>query len=147
MLAFTERPELPRGVSFVDGADEAVAIRPLGLMSGAAGEAAGRGGLARRLVGGRIFFSVCEVFVEHAGTVGHCVASLADVEQWSGRESGELARAVSAALGRLTEPRAAFAGLALDRPRIVGVVNVTRTASTTAAGTATPKRPSPTARR
>src|SRR5262249_44165829 len=36
-----------------------------------------------------------------------------------------LSASFNAALHRLTSPRPAFAGLALDRPRIMGIVNVT----------------------
>ncbi len=125
MLKFVESPGLPRGFSYRPEAGDRVAIRPLGLMSGAAGAEAGRGGMARRLAGGHIFFNACEVFVEHAGTVGHSVASLVEVEEWAAREDGGLGRAVGATLDRLTGPRAAFAGLALDRARVMGIVTVT----------------------
>ena len=125
MLNFVESPGLPRGVSFASDAGDGVAIRPLGLMSGPAGAEAERRGLARPLAGGRIVFAACEVFIEQADTVSHCVASIAEVADWRAREGGGLGRAVSTALDRLAGPRPAFAGLALDRPRIVGIVNVT----------------------
>ncbi len=85
MLNFVECPGLPRGISFANDAGDDVAIRPLGLMSGAAGAEAGRRGLARPLAGGRIFFAACEVFIERSDTVSHCVASLAEVEDWRAR--------------------------------------------------------------
>ncbi len=125
MLKFVESPGLPRGVSFASDAGDGVTIRPLGLISGAAGAEAGRRGLARPLAGGRLSFAACEVFIERADTVGHCVSSVAEVEDWGAREGGDLGRAVSGALDRLAGPRRAFAGLTLDRPRIVGIVNVT----------------------
>jgi dihydropteroate synthase len=125
MLKFIENPGLPRGFSFAAEAGDRIALRPLGLMSGDAGAEAARSGLARPLAGGRLFFNACEVFVERAATVGHSVASLADVEDWAAREGGGLGRAVGATLDRLAGPRAAFAGVALDRARVMGVVNVT----------------------
>ncbi len=125
MLNFVESPGLPRGVSFASNAGDGVAIRPLGLIAGAAGAEARRRGMARPLAGGRISFAACEVFIEQADTVSHCVASLTEVEDWHAREGGDLGRAVSGVLDRLANPRPAFAGLALDRPRIVGIVNVT----------------------
>ncbi len=125
MLKFVESPGLPRGISFASDAGDGVAIRPLGLMSGAAGAEAGRRGLARPLADGRIFFAACEVFIERADTVSHCVASLVEAEDWGAREGGDLERAVVGKLDRLTGPRSPFAGLTLDRPRIVGIVNVT----------------------
>ncbi len=125
MLNFVESTGLPRGVSFASDAGDGVAIRPLGLLSGAAGSEAARHGLAKPLAGGRLHFAACEVFIERTGTVSHCVAPLTEVESWGVREGGDLERAVSGALDRLTGSRPAFAGLALDRPRIVGIVNVT----------------------
>ncbi len=125
MLKFVECPGLPRGVSFASNAGDGVAIRPLGLMAGASGAEAGRRGLVRPLAGGRLSFAACEVFIERADTVSHCVASLTEVEACRAREGGDLGTAVSGALDRLASPRRAFAGLALDRPRVFGIVNVT----------------------
>jgi len=125
VLTYVESPGLPQGVALAGDAGDRVAIRPLGLMSGEAGAEAGRRGMARPLAGGPLFFAACEVFVERARTVGHCVASVVEAEEWAGREGGELARAVGETLDRLARPRAPFAGIALDRARIIGVVNVT----------------------
>ena len=125
MLKFIKSRILPRGISFASEVGDGIAIRPLGLLSGAAGFEAARRGLAQPLAGGRVLFAVCEVFIERAGTVTHCVAPLTEVEDWIVREGGDLEREVNSALDRITGSRHAFAGLVLDRPRIMGIVNVT----------------------
>ena len=94
-------------------------------MSGKAGVEARRRGLARPIADGRIVFTACEMFVERADIVSHCVSSLSEVEDWAAREGGDLERAVAGGLDRITGPRGAFAGLARNRPHIFGIVNVT----------------------
>ena len=125
MLKFFECPGLPRGISFVAETGDAVAIHPLGLMAGAAGAQAQHQGFARPIAGGRMGFTACDVFIEQAGTVNHCVSPVSEVVAWGEREGGDLAQAVEGEFGQLAMPRADFAGLALDRPRIFGIVNVT----------------------
>ena len=125
MLNLVKSPGLPRSVSFASKVGDGIAIRPLGLLSGTAGVEAARRGFAQPLAGGHVFFAMCEVFIERAGTVTHCVVPLNEVEDWSGREGGDLEREVNSALNQITGSRHTFAGLALDRPRIMGIVNVT----------------------
>ena len=125
MLNFVESPGLPRGFSFAGESGDGVAIRPLGMISGTAGAEAAARGVARSIAGGRITFTACEVFIQRANVVSHCVSLLSEVEDWCAREGGDLERAVKGGLDRLTSPRDTFAGLVLDRPRIVGIVNVT----------------------
>src|SRR5262249_5911779 len=86
---------------------------------GAAARAALATGQARALAGGPLAFALCEVLADGERVllpVGEARAKAA---------ARGLAAAFETALGRLTAPRADFAGLALDRPRIMGVVNVT----------------------
>ena len=114
-------PALPRGFSH----QAAVYLRPAGVLSGAAARAAIAAGAARRLAGGRLAFSACEVLLRDGETVSACVAPLADVSDWAATLDGPPASRVAGLLERLGAPRAAFAGLALDTPRIMGVINVT----------------------
>ncbi|MGL4967571.1 MAG: dihydropteroate synthase [Inquilinus sp.] len=51
------------------------------------------------------------------------VADLATLRRWAARHG--LGAAVEDRLDKLSRPRLAFAGLALDRPRLMGIVNVT----------------------
>ncbi|WP_366655007.1 dihydropteroate synthase [Fodinicurvata sp. EGI_FJ10296] len=80
------------------------------------------------LAGGPVQFAQIEVIVRPASgdglaNPGRAVANADDVRDWArtvGRED-EVARR----LANLTAPRAALAGLSLDRPRVMGIVNVT----------------------
>jgi len=76
-------------------------------------------GSGRALAGGPLAFCLCEI-----GAGGErLVLPLSEAESWAGRAGNSAA--FSAALDRLSAPRPAFAGLSLDRPRVMGIVNVT----------------------
>lgn len=95
------------------------ALRPEGILRGAAARAALATGQAQALAGGPLAFALCEILAD-----GERI--LLPVEEARARAATQgLAACFEAALSRLTSPRAGFAGLALDRPRIMGVVNVT----------------------
>jgi dihydropteroate synthase len=93
------------------GPGDAVYVRPLGILSH------GVAGSGNRLAGGPLGFGMVEVIVRDgeggirraAGPVGE-VADLPALAAW---------------LDALSKPRAPFAGLALERPAIMGIVNVT----------------------
>ncbi|HYC13859.1 MAG TPA: dihydropteroate synthase [Stellaceae bacterium] len=82
-------------------------LRPLGLLSGSSASAAVAAGAARWLAGGPIAFTQVEL-IERGRS--HIVS---------------LAAAPSELLTTLSAPRAPWAGLSLDRRRIIGVLNVT----------------------
>ena len=89
-------------------------IRPVGRLS-----AAGEGGSAFAVAGrGDLAFAAAEVITRDGATVRCRLLSATDLAQTPGSE-------LAALLQRLQQPRAAVAGLALDRPRLMGVVNVT----------------------
>ncbi|MGH6954505.1 MAG: dihydropteroate synthase [Alphaproteobacteria bacterium] len=83
-----------------------------------------RGGVLR-LAGGARLFGECELVVRAPGAIRVCRWPIGRIRRWSEREGGVTARSVASLLERLTAPRAPFAGLALDRPRLMGVLNVT----------------------
>ncbi len=95
------------------------AFRPEGLISGPAAVRAVEAGTAFPLAGGPLAFSACEVVAES----GRIVLPLAEARAWAARAG--LGDEMAAAIARVTVPRPPFAGLSLDRPRIMGVVNVT----------------------
>ena len=71
------------------------------------------------LAGGPLGFAACEVIRRAAGEPVHR-------ELLSAETLGEvLGAAAEERLGQLSRPRPAFAGLAMDRPRLMGVINVT----------------------
>ena len=62
-------PGFPRGFSFSEGSDCPVALRPLGLLSGAAAKEAVETGRARWLAGGPMAFMTAELFLDGADGV------------------------------------------------------------------------------
>ncbi len=74
------------------------------------------------LAGGRLSFAALDILTRGTGVTVRRTVVLGDA--FSG-DWGRDAIAASDLLGHLTEPRPRLAGLALDRPRIMGIVNVT----------------------
>lgn len=93
-------------------------LRPLSLLYGAAARAGLEQGAAGPLAGGPIAFSLIEMI---HGAPGKAARELRTYGDLIG--SGE--SALREGLARLTAPRPAVAGLTLDRPLLMGVVNVT----------------------
>lgn len=102
-----------------------VYLRPLGLISGPAAKDAGGRGDAFRLAGGETVFFHCQLFVREGDRVASVVAPVADILDWAGTQGAPIQGQAAAFLENLTRPRRPFAGLSLEKPRIMGVVNVT----------------------
>ncbi|WP_420346935.1 dihydropteroate synthase [Pelagibius sp.] len=110
-------------------------LRPLGLQgpSEAEAAAAGPGGrpngkapaVLRRLAGGPLAFGHCEAVWREEGRRERAVLTLADLPHWAERRAPGQSRVAEALLERLSRPRPPLAGLSLDRPRIMGILNVT----------------------
>jgi dihydropteroate synthase len=116
MTESSQSPGPARGFSLAGEIDGAAWLNPLGLIDGAAAAAAIRGGTARALAGGPLAFTHCEMAMDDdAGETGWHRLDLAARQR----------PRVAAALARLSHRRPPFAGLELDRPRVMGVVNVT----------------------
>jgi dihydropteroate synthase len=81
---------------------------------------------SRPLAGGPLAFAACEAVVREATReIDRRVLRLAEIPAWAGRHGGAVAAQAQTLLKRLSAPRPPFAGLGLDRPRIMGVINVT----------------------
>ena len=93
-------------------------LRPLGFIYGLAARGAVEAGKAGTLAGGSIAFSLIEVIEGEPGNAKRRVLPAAEV-------AASKEPALAAILERLTAPRPAVAGLSLDRPLLMGVVNVT----------------------
>jgi dihydropteroate synthase len=124
-MKIVRSPGLPRGFSFKEASDCPVALRPLGMISGPAAQDAVEAGRAWWLAGGPIAFLTAELFLDGADGVHVVAASIGEIESWAVAEGDAVAVAVAAALDGITPPRPPFCGLFLDRPIIMGVVNVT----------------------
>jgi len=101
-----------------------VYFRPVGLLFGASADAFVAAGRARRLAGGRIAFTACEVLFRAPGRISTCVADASAVAAWIDG-LGDLAPALRETWARIQAPRAPVAGVPMDAPAIMGVVNVT----------------------
>jgi dihydropteroate synthase len=101
-------------------------LRPLGLLCGAAAADAIASGRARPLVGG-----VCAFTLISALSLGterrpaSATVSIAELNAWIVGPGARFAGRVREQMARLSTPRQAWARVALDRPIIMGVLNVT----------------------
>ncbi len=118
-------PGLPRGFAFDGPPETAVALQPTGFLTGDAADATVLAGTGRPVAGGPVAFTGCVVMLANQRRLVRAAASLTDIADWLGGESGALEAAVADRLERISRPRPDFAGLGLDRARLIGVVNVT----------------------
>lgn len=123
--ALARSPGLDRGFALLAGDAERLFLCPAGLLHGAEAHAALVGGAARPLAGGPLAFTRCEVLVRASGRTESAFASLAELESWARRAGALVEARVAELLALLAAPRADFAGLSLDRPRLMGIVNAT----------------------
>ena len=93
-------------------------LRPEGLISGLSARTAVQEGHAGWLAGGPVAFSAVSVI---EGAPGASRGDLRSYAELSTSKDG----AIGETLERIVAPRPPIAGLALDRPRLMGVVNVT----------------------
>lgn len=77
------------------------------------------------LAGGPLRFSHCEAIWLAGRHVRRTVLPLGDVSPWAETQDPGQGAEAAALLQRLSAPRRPLAGLTLDRPRIMGVLNVT----------------------
>ena len=77
------------------------------------------------LAGGAYAFSGCEVLIREGNDVRAGLADLSQIDRWKRSLSEAHGRAVDEQLDRLTRAPPTLTGVPGDRPRIMGVVNVT----------------------
>ncbi|EKV31365.1 Dihydropteroate synthase [Caenispirillum salinarum AK4] len=127
--SITESPALARGFSLPEGADPAsmIHLAPAGLLTGAAARAAVEGCHALPLAGREdMAFALLAVLIRKPGGGASAVVAPEEaVTAWAEGCGEAVAAHVAATLDRLTAPRPAFAGLSMDRPRIMGILNIT----------------------
>ena len=100
-------------------------VRPVGAFPSPPetdGEAARQSWRGLPLAGGRLSFAAVEIIERGAGAIARQTVALGDVFE---RDWARNTLAVSDLLEALMTPRPRLAGLTLDRPRIMGIVNVT----------------------
>jgi dihydropteroate synthase len=99
-------------------ADAKLYVRPVGLLYGATAEAAVGDGMALPLAGGPMAFAAAELIEGSPGSTRTRLFTAHALAQ--SRESD-----LTALLARVSAKRPPFAGLKLDRPLLMGIVNVT----------------------
>jgi dihydropteroate synthase len=100
-------------------------LRPAALLRGRDAAASVEAGLALPLAGGRIAFGQVELTLRQGRRIARRQLGIDGLRDWLARRAGPEAVVLRTALGRLSAPRPSFAGLPLDRPLVMGVVNVT----------------------
>jgi dihydropteroate synthase len=100
-------------------------LRPVGFLFGEVAAAAVVQGHAARLAGGEISFTAIELFARTKAGIASTVATVPETLVWSRSQGVDTERLVASLLEKITAPRAAYAGLSLDCPRVMGVINAT----------------------
>jgi dihydropteroate synthase len=100
-------------------------LKPAGLLTGAAAAHACAVGAASRLASGPVAFAAAEVIRRQGEARDVTVVGVPGLRSCQLRDAPDLSEAIENRLDAITAPRPAFAGLALDRPRVMGVINVT----------------------
>jgi dihydropteroate synthase len=100
-------------------------LRPVGLLRGSVAEAAVGAGSAWPLAGGPFAFALIEVLALRDGMLVAATSTLAALHGWAAAQRAAMAARVTGQLAALTAERPAWAGLSLDRPLVMGIVNVT----------------------
>jgi dihydropteroate synthase len=117
---FFDLDELPEIVP------EELWLRPAALLSGSAARAATVAGKALPLAGGPLAFAMVELLAPlSSGDLAASLGGIDDIRRSSERRGAALAARVASQLERLAATRPAWAGLSLDRPVIMGIVNAT----------------------
>jgi len=97
-------------------------VRPLGLLQGEAAAIMVARGEARRLAGGPLAFSSCEIVTRIAGETRRLVANLPEAQQWAlEADDTVLGERLETRLDLLSRPRDGIE----DGPLLMGIVNVT----------------------
>lgn len=82
-------------------------------------------GAAVPLAGGRFAFAMAELIVRQGERIERATAPLSEIMAWGWERDRIVAEVLDRQLGNLTRARQPFGGVALDRPRIMGILNVT----------------------
>ena len=100
-------------------------LAPTAIIRGVAAVTAVAARTARPLAGGSDAFAACEVIERSGAEVRRRLLPLAELDAWARRQGPEVAAAVARRLDLLSGPPRAFAGRRLERPLVMGIVNVT----------------------
>jgi len=102
-----------------------IRLRPIALLTGSAAMTALASGAALRLAGGATAFALIEVLARTPNGIVAAQAPLRRSRLWAAQQGEALRERIEIQLTRLSEPRQSWAGLELDRPLVMGIINVT----------------------
>ena len=103
-----------------------LSLRPLGILGGSGAADAVASGYALSLAGTSLGFTLVMVIGLRPDRRPVCVtAPIVELETWLQAAGARFAQRAREQLKRLSTPRALWAGIPLDRPRVMGVLNVT----------------------
>jgi dihydropteroate synthase len=109
----------------IDVPASAVWLRPEALLTGSAARNAVAQGIGLPLTGGSSAFTQVEVMARQGDRVTTTLAPVRRVRYWSSQLDEARRARIEAQLARASEQRCDWAGLAFDRPLIMGIVNAT----------------------
>ncbi len=128
MSATTLPTPVPTAID-LDLLDSAAAIglrlRPLGLLTGSAAMAAVASGNGLPLAGSDTAFVLIELLARTERGIVAAIAPLRRLRLWASQQGDAQRERIEIQLARLSEPRQSWAGLKLDRPHVMGIVNLT----------------------
>lgn len=100
-------------------------LRPTGLLTGSTARLAIAHGNALPLAGSHTAFSLIEVLAQTSEGIVAALTPLRRLRLWTSQQSDGQRDRIEIQLLRLSESRKSWAGLRLDRPLVMGIVNVT----------------------
>jgi dihydropteroate synthase len=109
----------------IEAPASAVWLRPEALLTGSAARHAIAQGIALPLVGRSSAFTQVEVVARQGGGVTAALAPVRRLQYWASQLDAPRRARVETQLTRASEQRCDWAGLPLDRPLIMGIVNAT----------------------
>ena len=119
------KPAVSSTLEAIDAPASALWVRPEALLTGSAARSAVAQGIALPLTGGGGAFAQVEVMARQGEGVAAALAPVRRVRFWSSQLDETRRARIEAQLTRASEQRCHWAGLPLDRPLIVGIVNAT----------------------
>jgi dihydropteroate synthase len=102
-----------------------VRLCPVSFLEGPAAAVALAQGLALPLAGGLVAFTEIEARARRADGAVAVQGSIGELQRWAAEQGKPRHDEIAAGLAALAAPRRDWAGLRLDRPRLMGVLNVT----------------------
>ncbi|MBL27083.1 MAG: dihydropteroate synthase [Rhodospirillaceae bacterium] len=120
-LPIERSPAPPRGFSVGDR----FYLRPISLLHGPEAGAAVAAGSALPLAGGPGAFAAVDILVRAADRILSSILPVTTLDDWAASLDDAAAERVAALCHALSAPRPPVAGLSMERPVLMGVVNVT----------------------